>query len=69
MSRKEEAEALFRGGFNCAQSLLAAYGAGLGIEREAALRRLAHRPFPEPRTLTFGEPPALDNIIASGRIA
>ncbi|MEJ2313754.1 MAG: C-GCAxxG-C-C family protein [Nitrospirota bacterium] len=38
MSRKEEAEALFRGGFNCAQSLLASYGAGFGIEREAALR-------------------------------
>ena len=38
MTHREEAEALFGGGFNCAQSLLAAYGVDLGIEREIALK-------------------------------
>ncbi len=38
ISRKEEAEALFLSGFNCAQSILAAYGAELGIQRDVAFR-------------------------------
>lgn len=38
MIQKEEAESLFAGGFNCAQSLLAAYGVPLGIDREVALK-------------------------------
>ncbi len=38
MTQKEEAEGLFAGGFNCAQSLLVAYGATLGINRDAALK-------------------------------
>lgn len=38
MNHREEAEALFAGGFNCAQSILAAFGVDLGIERDTALR-------------------------------
>lgn len=41
MTHREEAEALFGGGFNCAQSLLAAYGVDLGIERDIALKLAA----------------------------
>lgn len=38
MKHREEAEALFSGGFNCAQAVLAAYGVELGLERDAALK-------------------------------
>jgi C_GCAxxG_C_C family probable redox protein len=38
VTHKEEAEALFSGGFNCAQSILAAFGVDLGIERDIALK-------------------------------
>jgi C_GCAxxG_C_C family probable redox protein len=38
MIHREEAESLFAGGFNCAQSLLTAYGVNLGIDRDIALK-------------------------------
>jgi C_GCAxxG_C_C family probable redox protein len=38
VTHKEEAEALFSGGFNCAQSILTAFGVDLGIERDIALK-------------------------------
>lgn len=41
MTHKEDAEALFTGGFNCAQAILAAYGADLGLERSVALKLAA----------------------------
>jgi len=39
--RIEEAVAMFVEGYSCAQSLLAVYGPGLGMDREAALRLAA----------------------------
>ncbi|HPF34291.1 MAG TPA: C-GCAxxG-C-C family protein [Candidatus Krumholzibacteria bacterium] len=38
MERVDLAERLFRDGYSCAQSLLAAFGPGLGLDRDAALR-------------------------------
>jgi C_GCAxxG_C_C family probable redox protein len=38
VTNREEAEALFAGGFNCAQSILAAFGVDLGLERDTALK-------------------------------
>jgi len=38
MERVDAAVSLFREGHSCAQSLLAAFGPGAGVEREAALR-------------------------------
>ncbi len=38
MKHKKDAEALFTGGFNCAQAVLAAYGVELGLDRDAALK-------------------------------
>ena len=38
MNKSEIAQALFKEGFNCSQSLLAAYGTDLGIERDIALK-------------------------------
>ena len=38
MDRVNTAAKMFDEGFNCAQSLLAAFGPGLGLDREAALR-------------------------------
>lgn len=38
MDRVNQAVELFEAGYNCAQSLLAAYGPDYGIEREAALK-------------------------------
>jgi C_GCAxxG_C_C family probable redox protein len=34
----QQAEAMFRGGFNCAQSVLACCGDGRGVSRDAAIR-------------------------------
>ena len=39
--RIEQAVAMFVEGYSCAQSLLAVYGPGLGMDREAALRLAA----------------------------
>ena len=36
MKHKKDAEALFTGGFDCAQAVLAAYGVELGLERDAS---------------------------------
>jgi C_GCAxxG_C_C family probable redox protein len=41
VTHTEEAEALFAGGFNCAQSVLAAFGVDLGLERDTALKLAA----------------------------
>jgi C_GCAxxG_C_C family probable redox protein len=38
VTHREEAEALFAGGFNCAQAILVAFGVDLGIERDTALK-------------------------------
>ena len=38
MGNSDEATELFKEGFNCSQSLLAVFGASLGIERDSALR-------------------------------
>jgi C_GCAxxG_C_C family probable redox protein len=38
MNKSEMAQALFKEGFNCSQSILAAYGTDLGIERDIALK-------------------------------
>jgi len=38
VSKPEEAEAIFRGAFNCAQAVFAAFAPELGLERELALR-------------------------------
>ncbi len=38
MSRRKEAEALFSMGFNCAQAILASYGAELGVGKDIAFR-------------------------------
>ena len=38
MERIEVAAGMFKDGFNCAQSILGAFGPDLGIEREVALR-------------------------------
>lgn len=38
MDKIETATSLFKEGFNCAQSLLAAYGTELGLNREVALK-------------------------------
>lgn len=38
MDRIEKAVELFERGFNCAQSLLGAYGPSLGVEKNAALK-------------------------------
>ena len=38
MSKPEEAEAIFRGAFNCAQAVFTAFAPELGLERELALR-------------------------------
>ena len=41
MERVEKAVQMFIDGYSCAQSLLAVYGPGLGMDREAALRLAA----------------------------
>lgn len=38
MPKAEEVTALFKKGFNCAQSMLAVYGKDLGIDHETALK-------------------------------
>jgi C_GCAxxG_C_C family probable redox protein len=38
VKHKKDAEALFSGGFNCAQAVLAAYGVELGLDRDTALK-------------------------------
>ncbi|MEW5785060.1 MAG: C-GCAxxG-C-C family protein [Bacillota bacterium] len=38
MDRSEEAQAIFKEGFNCAQTVLAVFAPDLGLDKEAALR-------------------------------
>jgi len=41
MSKKAEAAACFREGFNCSQAVLFTWGAEFGLERETVLRAAA----------------------------